>query len=484
MAKKKQSQVTKEQQSILLNQYINECWNNGDLFYKLKDHQVPLYKAIMESKSKRFVVNCSRRFGKSFILCLIACEHALQKKNAHIRFAAPTQKQLREIVQPIFTKIFQDCPEKLRPEFKTMMGHYYFPSTDSYIHVTGCDNNNAENLRGHESDLNLIDEAGFVEDLEYVMKDILMPQTLTTGGRTIVSSTPSRTPAHYFTRLCHEAKALNFYSIYTINDNTEISYETKLDYCQEAGGEDSTTWRREYLCEFVVDEESVIIPEWKSHLYIGEIELDGYRAMYQNYVGMDIGGKHKTAILFGYYSFKKATLQIEDEAIFSGSQTTSELIAKTIVAIENELWNKYDFETPMRISDNNNVIFLQDLSILHKIHFSPTGKDTLTAMINEMRVFIGQGRLKVHPKCKELIGCLESGVWNNQRNAFDVSDIYGHYDALAALMYMIRNIDQYTNPVIQNLGKDKYNYYIRNENKDVETFNSIKKLFKRSRGGW
>jgi hypothetical protein len=49
---------------------------------------------------------------------------------------------------------------------------------------------------------------------------------------------------------------------------------------------------------------------------------------------------------------------------------------------------------------------------------------------------------------------------------------------------MIRNIDQFTNPVIQNIGKDKYNYYIREDKKELETFSSIKKLFNRSRGGW
>ena len=36
------------------------------------------------------------------------------------------------------------------------------------------------------------------------------------------------------------------------------------------------------------------------------------------------------------------------------------------------------------------------------------------------------------PKCKELIGCLESGIWDNHREAFEESEVYGHYDALAA----------------------------------------------------
>lgn len=481
MPKKKKIELNSKQSLKILNEYIYDSWRKGDLFYKLKDHQVPLYKEIASGNSKKYVVNCSRRFGKSFILCLIGTEFALRKRDAHIRFAAPTQKQLREIVQPIFTKIFSDCPPEMKPEFKTQMGYYYFPYTQSYIHVAGCDNNGAENLRGHESDLNLIDEAGFVADLEYIVKDILMPQTLISGGRTIIASTPSKTPAHYFTRLCHEAKFKNYYSLYTIHDNTEIDYATKMIYCDEAGGENSTTWKREYLCQFVVDEDSVVVPEWDSAKYIDEIELDAYRGLYKNYVSMDVGGKHKTAILFGYYNFKKATLQIEHELILSGASTTSLLIATKIKEIEDDLWGKFGFQLPYRVADNNNVIFLQDLGILHNLHFAPTSKDTLQAMVNEMRVFIGQGKLIIHPRCKELIGNLETGVWNGPRNAFDISDIYGHYDALAALMYLIRNIDEFTNPIIHNLGKDSSNFFLKK--KEIKTpFATIRKFFNNSKG--
>ena len=467
--------MTKEKAKILKD-YVRHCWNAGDLYYKLKDYQVGLYNSIADSTEKKFVVNCSRRFGKSYILSLIAVEFALKNKNAHIRFAAPTQKQLREIVQPIFQKICADAPKELAPEYKTAFSHYYFPGTNSYIHVAGCDDNNAENLRGHDSDMNLLDEAGFMKELEYILNDILLPQTLTSGGRTIIASTPSKTPAHYFTRLCEAAKFKNSYAIYTIHDNTSIDNKTKNIYCEEAGGPTSTTWRREYLCEFVVDEELVIVPEWRRD-FVGEIELDAYRGLYQNYVSMDVGGRHKTAVLFAYYNFKKTTLQIEDEAIFSGADTTSDLIARTVKAIEGTLWG--GLGGPRRVADNNNVIFLQDMQLMHGLSFSPTSKDTLLAMVNELRIFVFQKKLVVHPRCKELIGCLDSAVWNTRRDAFDVSDLYGHYDALAALMYMVRNIDQYTNPVtVNNIGRDQYRS-VMHAPQQGSRFEVLKKVFRR-----
>lgn len=459
---------------LLYKELILESWEAGDLYYKLKPHQIKLYDLIKNSNTLKYVINCTRRFGKSFLLCIIAVEEALKNNNKQIRFAAPTQKQLKEIIQPIMHEILLDCPDKYKPLFKVQDSKYVFKN-GSEIHIAGCDNGNAENLRGHKSDLNLVDEAGSISDLEYVIKDILMPQTLTTGGRTIISSTPPRTPAHYYPRLCQEAIWGNYYSKFTIYDNTSLKKDTIELYKEEAGGESSSTWKREYLCEFVVDEYSVVIPEWND-TYIGEIELDAWRAYYHNYISMDIGGRHKTAILYGYYDFKKSILQVLDESILTGQDTTTDLIAKTIQAKEHELFN--NMADIRRIADNNNVILLQDMSLMHGVHFAPTSKDTLLAMVNELRVFIAQGRLYVSENCQELIGCLRSAIWNKQRTQFDVSDMYGHFDALASLIYMVRNIDQYSNPVPISGTALPSTHYI-NYGQESNERENLKRMFRR-----
>lgn len=464
--------ISKER--LLYNELILESWEAGDLYYKLLPYQIKLYDSIKNSNNLKHVINCTRRFGKSFILCLLAIEQALQSQNKLIRFAAPTQKQLKEIIQPIMIEILQDCPEKYKPTFKTQDSKYLFPN-GSEIHIAGCDNNNAENLRGHRSDLNLIDEAGSISDLEYVIKDILMPQTLTTGGRTIISSTPPRTPAHYFPRLCQEAIWGNYYSKFTIYDNKSLKQETVDLYCSEAGGVNSSTWKREYLCEFVVDEQIVVVPEWRNE-YVGEIELDSWRMYYGNYIAMDIGGRHKTAVIFGYYDFRKSSLQVLDECIFTGQDTTTDLIARTIRAKEEELFR--GMAEPRRIADNNNVILLQDMSLMHGVHFAPTSKDTLQAMVNELRVFVGQGRLRVSEKCRETIGCLRTAIWNKQRSQFDVSDLYGHFDALAALIYMVRNLNQNSNPIPVHGTAIPATHHINFHRENQEKAN-LKRMFRR-----
>jgi len=238
----------------------HELWRRGELRWKLKPVQLRIYQAFWSSTSLKYVVNCARRLGKSYALCVIALEFALKKPGAQIRFAAPTQKALKKIIRPLFKKICKDAPADCRPTFNTQDGVYLFPN-GSEIHIAGANAGHAESLRGTEADLCLVDEAGFIDDLEYLIQDILLPQMMTTNGRLMMSSTPPRTPAHDFKTFVEEAEKAGAYSTFTIH---EAGYDPAViaKWCRESGGETSSTWQREFLCLFVVDKDSAIVPEW------------------------------------------------------------------------------------------------------------------------------------------------------------------------------------------------------------------------------
>jgi hypothetical protein len=460
--------------SISKKDAIRALWFRGVLHHKLHDYQKPIYDLIQSSQGLKFVLNCSRRFGKTFILSLIAIEFALKNPNSQIRFAAPTQKSLKNIILPMFTDILKDCPESIRPVYKISDGKYVF-SNGSEIHVAGTDNGNAERLRGTRADLAIVDEAGFCSDLDYVVQSILLPQTLTTGGKVIIISTPARTPAHDFTKLAIDAEQAGSYAVRTIYDNKSLTPELIEKYAKESGGINSSTFKREYLCEFTVDEESQIIPEFKDE-YIKDITKDEFYSMYHKYVAMDMGVVDKTALLFGYYDFKRAALVVEDELDADGSMRTTETWAEIIKAKEKELWQTQ--KPYRRIADNNSPQMLIDMGSMHGLHFMPTNKESLNAMINQVRMMVNAGRLIISPKCEMLIGCLKYGVWNNDKSAFDRSKTYGHFDHLAALVYLIRNLDESTNPVRNTFGMTQHSHYIPENTSQTKIQSEIKKLFK------
>jgi hypothetical protein len=455
------------------------AWSRGDLKYKLYRYQHilydTLYKALNDPKCLKYALNCSRRWGKSTVLSLIAIETALRTPNSQVRFAAPTAKALKKITHPIFRMLIDDAPEPYKPEYKSQDQVWQFYN-GSEIHMAGTDNGNYESLRGTASNLNLIDEAAFADELDYILRSILMPQTLTTGGKTLLASTPPKTPAHDFVGIYQECEREGYTQKFTIFDNPTLSPETIALYAKEAGGFNSTTWKREYLGEFVVDEALSIIPEWKDD-FIGELPKDDYNAYYHRYVGMDLGVKDFTALIFGYYDFRQTKLFIEDELTMNGPKLTTISLKNELVLTERKLWG--DKKPYRRISDNNNLMLIQDLGMLHDLYFIPTSKDTLEAMINEVRMFVHEGRLVVHPKCKQLIGCLKYGIWDEKHKMFSRSSTYGHFDHLAALVYLIRNLDKNTNPIPATHNLAMSTHYIspdmeKNTNKNL---NTLKDLF-------
>lgn len=436
----------KRRPKLSRDEYLKLAWTRGLLTYKLFDYQDELYLLISEGRSLKTVINISRRYGKTTTLLLYALIFAIQRPNSLIRFASPTQKSLRKIIHPIMRMLIEDAPRELRPRWSSVDSCYRLPN-GSEIHLAGVNNGHEDDLRGQRCDLGIVDEAGDVTNLKYLYQSILLPQCLTCGGRIIIASTPPAVEDHDFKTMCQEAKYDGAYIERTIYDNKNITPEIIEEYAKESGGKDSVTFRREYMCKFETEKERSIVPEFNDILHVQDIPRDNYFDYYHRYVFMDLGVKrHYTSVLFGYYDFLKATLIIEDEFRMRGSITTEDIVAE-IKGKERSLWGT--LRVNQRIADSNNPLLINDLSYLHGLPVVATNKDTLEAMVNEMRMFIGAGRLIVHPRCEYLIDCLRYGVWKDKkiRQEFAESKVYGHYDALAAIMYGIRNIDKHTNPI-------------------------------------
>ena len=465
-------------------QLIRSAWQRGVLRYKLKPHQPVLYKsmwrAINEKRSLKYFINCSRRFGKTHIMCLIAIEFAIRNPGCLIRFAAPTQKGLGEIVSEIIAVIFDDCPNDLKPYISPKCDSIRF-ANGSKIYLSGTDNGHHESLRGAKSDLNLVDEAGFMDNLEYIIKSILIPQTLTCNGFTLISSTPPKTPDHDCATIYKECQEEGAYSMFTIDDNTSLTPETKARHIKEAGGKDSTACRREYYCEYVTDSEQAIIPDWNDR-YCEDIPRDEYFRYYHKYVSLDTGVRDYTAALFAYYDFRNSRLIIEDEYTINGPEMTTDVLADGIRDKEKTLWQ--DQLPVLRTADNNNLIIIQDLTRFHSLPFSPTTKSSLEAMVNQVRVMTREGRLYIHPRCEMLLGCIRYGVWaknsQNGKMAFGRSKIYGHYDHLASLIYLCRNIDTYTNPIPQTHNLSTETHWINNSLYEDPNTKALAAAFTRS----
>jgi len=440
----------------------NTLWEMGILDWKLSEQQRQIKKGILEDDNKISVVLCSRRLGKTFLMCTMAIESCLKKEYAVVKYAFPKQNMAKKMLMPVMRKILEDCPAHLKPQYISSEKCFRFPHNGSEIQFSGTDNGGFENLRGGDSDLNVVDEAGFCSDLTYGVRSVLGPTVKLTKGRTIMVSTPSRTETHEFIAdWVMPYMAEDRVKIFTIYDNPQFNEEAIREAESEyPDGVNDPMFRREYLCEIQRSTDNAILPsftnEREAAMIVDELEMPPH---YSAYVSMDIGGSDLTVILFGYYDFTEATLVIQDEIVTDGS-TNTEILAEKIREKEKTYWtNPIDRSvTPpyKRVSDNNNPILLKDLNSLHGISFVPTKKDNREAAINALDVSIAQGKIKIHRRCRTLVYHLKAAEWNKNRTDFKkLKDINiknvgtvrgGHADALAAMIYMHRNVSRSYNP--------------------------------------
>jgi hypothetical protein len=419
---------------------IKLAWTTGRLKYLLKPVQKKIYDSIKNSTELIYVVNCSRRLGKSFTLGVILTEIAIKYPGSQLHFSAPFQNQVKKYFLPIFRTILKDCPEELKPVWRPVDGQYVFPN-QSAINLCGCNNQQYNNLRGNRSDYFVIDEARDVDELETIIKDVALPQLLSSPydfARVILPSTPPSTPDHAFKDYSEKAKARGAYSEFTI-DESWYSPERIEKFMAEAGGRGSASAQREYYCKFTVDPTLQIIPEWKSEQFVREVPKDEYFQFYTLLEGMDVGYRDFTAWVLGYYDWKNARVVIDYELALRENKFTTQVLADEIKRIEEDDYRKVN-KTPRiaRISDNNNLNILADLSRIYKMPFAPVSKKNGKEwMVNQLREFIKAGKLIINPRCKMTIASLEFGIWKRDKTDFERSKELGHYDFIDALVYLI-----------------------------------------------
>lgn len=484
---------------ISKNEAISKLWKIPNLTYKLHSSQVDMYKKIQSDGEIIRVIACSRGWGKSFALLTIAFEYCLKKPNAVVKYAAPTAKDLKTIVMDNYRKIMEDCPPSLAKtiQWKTQENKIVF-GNGSEIHLAGVEKGNFEKLRGSTADLCIIDEAGFCDKLDYIVKSVMLPMIARGQGdvrakRIIMASTPSKSNDHEFIQYMRDYDFKEKLVKYTIDDNPLIDqqahnsgFANREDYVDQIiaavypDGRNSTAFKREFLCQIVTEESDAVVPEFNEEVQKAIIKEWKDPSHYDLYLAMDIGFKDLTVVLFAYFDFHANKLIIKHELVLSGVKMLTDNLAYEIKQREALFVNNLTGEVikpHLRVSDNNNPILLQDLAVKHAINFVNTAKDDRSAALNNMRMLLKSERIIIDPKCKTLIAHLKGAIWNKARTDFARSPDSGHYDAVAALSYLCRNVNFQRNPFPSAGYNSNYHYNQANNQATTPFEKFVKETF-------
>jgi len=432
-----------------------ESWQHGIIApWYLRNSQLELYELLIREKFA--FIQAARRFGKTNSILCFVLEHLMRNPGWICRWCFPFKNQAREVLTAEMTKIQKHCPENLKFVYKTTDS--VFENTEgSKLYIRGVNEDRGESSRGPACNIIIADEYGFWNEPKYIIESVLFPQLEKQEGQWLVTaSTPPPDLGHAYYKEREVAKRQNKFISKTIYDNEALT-QAELDIIiEKCGGVDSISFRRERLCEDVGDPEMLVIPEFSEAEHV--VDDDYPRPEWPTfYVAGDSGMDDNTAMLFGWYDFRKNEIVVEDEYVQNG-QTTKTVIdfAK---AKELELWGD-ETKPKKRVYDADKQL-IYDIWIDHKYQIHPPEKTDKIAAIHELRQEIQAGRFKVKNRCKNLIQQLKVGMWRDSKHTdFQRSEGLGHLDAIAAAIYLQRSVDRKLNPVPHNYGLSKFTHHI------------------------
>lgn len=450
----------------------HELWIRGDLTWKMHKVQKEMWKIYSESEPHSMMVwLLSRQTGKSYFLVLVACMEAIKNPNCIVKILTDTKVHAKNIFEPLFREILVDCPDSVKPTFNQNAYTFTFPN-GSQVQIAGSDSGHAEKLRGQKSQLVLIDEAGFCDKLNYNVLSILLPTTTHTGGKIVMASTPPQDPNHDFIKFIEKAEMEGRLVKKTIFENPLLGEEQRQHIINQFPlGIKDPQFRREYLCELIRDEENCLFPEMTEEA-LKDITKEWQRPpFFDYYVGMDLGFNDLTVVLYGYYDFINDKIVIDHEIAKKGKDIILPVFTQELLETEKKLYSHpltHEEQKPTdRVSDVNPWVLKEILTnSFQKLWFNMAKKHDKQAAINSLRSMLMQGKIIINPECKTLLQHVKHVKWANTKTkeTFADSPDEGHYDAVDALLYLVRSMSFTKNPYPPGYNMNMKSLHVQNPN--------------------
>lgn len=477
------SQQDSEAQELL--SWKQKLWRKGRLRWKLvgHDHQERVYDAYrawetqpqVDSKPgemrRIFVLDISRRWGKTYLCLLLKIEDCLRRPGSLHTYACAFAKDIAEIVLPLNDDICDDAPDDCRPVFRSShqgrsMG-LFFPN-GSQLRLVGIDMN-PRGLRGRGSDGFVVSEAGHVKKLKKTVNDVVYPQfQRRSHARMILESNAPEDIDHDFDKwFVPDAQRRGAYVFQTIDDNVALPEAERQEFIDAAGGRGAPTCEREYYGVRVRDPVRTVIPEFQLSQHVVSIAVPEYA---QCYISGDPGTRDKYGLVFAYWDWARQVLVVRR----SWAKTNAGLrdVADVVRQANAELWPTLQWwdgkklcGNPFRQISDADSRSIYELNREHDIKFTAADKKLAKsesqsggarrlpeAKLMSLRQAFRDNRIEISAEDAPdgdygaLQLQLQNGRWNESRTDFERTDELGHLDCVMALAYLWHAVDKNANP--------------------------------------
>lgn len=375
----------------------------------------PAQQTVVKNKERFRVLLAGRRFGKSVLAVEELVFNALTKKKARVCYIAPTYQSARDIAWDILKNRLKDLKVKINDSrLEIELG-------DSRIMLRSWEN--IDTLRGQYFDFIVMDEVAQYKNFWLNWQEVLRPCLTDRKGRVLFISTPLG--FNHFYDLFNKEGYAKFH--FTSYDNPHIPAE-EIDKAKEELPEDR--FAQEYMADFRKTE-GLVYKEFNREKHV---TTETPKNITDTILGIDFGYTNPASII---------PIKIDGdshywigEEWYKSKQTTEAIAEQALLYKSTKCYP--DPAEPDRIA------------ILQKsgLNCRQVSKD-IVAGVDHVRELFKQGRIHIHPDCKNLIMELETYRYPDKKPEKNEEEkpIKENDHALDALRYAL-----YTNkPIIEEV---------------------------------
>lgn len=412
--------------------------------YKLNEDYFQEQRDVLAeiNHSKKILVCCSRRAGKSYFCAGAVVKSALKNPGSRIIYINLTFKNA---VKQIWDNVIKaseavglqiDKSSKNDGEIEWVNG--------SSLRIKGNSNNaEADTLRGESKvSLVVIDEAFHQKNMEYAINEVIMPFLADLGDKATIlcTGTPPRIPHTYMEKLWSNDKTWRHYH-WTAENNPHVpDFEKFIEEVCKAKGltKDAPFIQREYYGVIgAYDTEAMVFKNYQSYT-----ELPTSFTANRIAIGCDWGFSDYNSIITVAYNTQSGEAYVIEEKKFNKA-TVSEIITEVKRSYEAAK-NRFGIDDIQILCDTNEQSITYELYANQHLPAYNAYKYDKASAIAQLSDWLRSGKIKVNANDIYLKDEFERTLYKRDEDDDsilpEIDDDIFHPDAIMALLYASRTI--------------------------------------------
>lgn len=409
---------------------------NEDYFQEQRDVLVEI------NHSKKILVCCSRRAGKSYFCAGAIVKSALKNPGSRIIYINLTFKNAVKQIWDNIIKASEETGLQIDKSSKND-GEIEWVNGSS-LRIKGNSNNaEADTLRGESKvSLVVIDEAFHQKNMEYAINEVIMPFLADLGDKATIlcTGTPPRIPHTYMEKLWSNDKTWRHYH-WTAENNPHIpDFEKFIEEVCKAKGltKDAPFIQREYYGVIgAYDTEAMVFKNYQTYT-----ELPTSFTANRIAIGCDWGFSDYNSIITVAYNTQSGEAYVIEEKKFNKA-TVSEIITEVKRSYEAAK-NRFGIDDIQILCDTNEQSITYELYANQHLPAYNAYKYDKASAIAQLSDWLRSGKIKINANDIYLKDEFERTLYKRDEDDDsilpEIDDDIFHPDAIMALLYASRTI--------------------------------------------